>query len=201
MNKEHLCTELSKDNQEALKQLFRDFLKPLLFFANKLLSDQYEAEDIVLDTMNKLWSKRTTFTSYDHIQSFLYLTVRHSCIDHFRKQQRTAVVHKALSHTSPDGICATNLEEQLHLKMMDAELMMRFQSVVDTLPEQCRYVMDLSYDGYSNMEIAETLKTSINTVEVQKNRGIGKLRIEVAKAKLLRPAYLGSAAWVVLLNL
>ena len=52
------------------------------------------------------------------------------------------------------------------------------QKVIDNLPEQCNKIFNLSrHARLSNMEIAEILGISVNTVKTQLSRAFSKLKM------------------------
>ena len=53
----------------------------MCLFATRYLGDREEAADVVQETFLKYWNKHTDFDDYRKIKSFLYVVVRHACLN------------------------------------------------------------------------------------------------------------------------
>src|SRR5690349_24963911 len=89
--KQHVHTDIiagfHKGNSRAFDLLFDMFFPALCYFANKLIEDRQESEDIVLDTFQKLWARREHFETMPNIKAFLYITVRNTCLNYLRYRE------------------------------------------------------------------------------------------------------------------
>lgn len=193
MNTTELIHGFNNGDQRAFKQLFDEFLSPLVYFAAKISGNKEEGEDIVLNAFNKLWSLRANFKTIENIRAFLYITVRNNCLNYLKSEERKRKAKKEILYFSEEANRHESIEEHVHIKMINAHLLYRFHEELNSLPTQCKKVVRLSYfEGYSNAQIASVLQTSINTVEVQKNKGLNKLRVSVRTKKLLKPTFIFS---------
>lgn len=199
MNTTELIHGFNNGDQRAFKQLFDEFLSPLVYFAAKVSGNKQEGEDIVLNAFNKLWSLRANFKTIENVRAFLYVTVRNNCLNYLKSEERKRKARKEILYFSEEANRHESIEEDVHIKMINAHLLYRFHEEVNSLPTQCKKVVRLSYfEGYSNAQIASTLKTSINTVEVQKNKGLNKLRVSVRTKKLLKPSFIFSFLFLII---
>lgn len=199
MNTTELINGFNNGDQRAFKQLFDEFLNPLIYFAAKVSGNRQEGEDIVLNSFNKLWSLRSNFKTIENIRAFLYVTVRNNCLNYLKSEERKRKARKEILYVSEEANRHECIEEHVHIKMINAHLLHRFHEELNLLPAQTKRVVDLSYfEGYSNAQIASTLNTSINTVEVQKNRALNKLRVSVRTKKLLKPSFIFSLLFFII---
>ncbi len=166
-NEQELLAELAGGSQHAYDRVFKQLYRPLCFFAYKFLYDHSKAEDVVQESMLKLWQRRSDFESMRKIQSFLYVSVRNACYDEIEHQK---VINKHEDSLSRN----TELQQQNALDiMMQAEVVSRVFEMVDTLPEQCRKIIRMTFeDGKSPKEIADELGIAVSTVSNQKTRGL-----------------------------
>jgi RNA polymerase sigma-70 factor (family 1) len=182
-------TAFKNGNEQALKQVFDTFLDPLIFFAYKLIGNRQEAEDISLNAIYKLWERHAQFETIDNVRAFLYVCARNNCLNYLKAQQRKTAAQRELYHITDSEASHAEVEEHVHLKMINAHLLQRLHEEVATLPAQCKNVVSLSFEGYSNSQIASKLNTTVNTVLVQKTRGLHRLKESVIKKKLLKPSF------------
>jgi len=166
-----LITDLNSGSISAFRFVFDEYYKSLLFFSQSFLSDNHLAEDIVQDSFIKLWERNDHFTSLLSVKSFLYLTVKNSCIDHQRHVQ-TVERHKQ----SQINTLKFNEEEWLDQKIIEAETIRLIDKAINELAPQCREIFKMGLKGLKNKEIADELAISINTVKTQKQRALTALR-------------------------
>jgi RNA polymerase sigma factor (sigma-70 family) len=75
-----------RDGEErAFDCLFREYFVPLTWFANRILHDEKNAEDIVQDAFVILWQRRKKHGHVTAISAYLYATVRNQCLKQLRK--------------------------------------------------------------------------------------------------------------------
>ena len=77
---------LQQGSEKAFRSLCKEFYASLCLFATHYLGDQEAAADIVQESFLKYWNKRADFDNYCRIKSFLYVVVRHACLNQLRSQ-------------------------------------------------------------------------------------------------------------------
>jgi RNA polymerase sigma-70 factor (ECF subfamily) len=170
-----------KGNSRAFDLLFDMFFPALCYFANKLIEDRQEAEDIVLDTFQKLWARREHFETMPNIKAFLYITVRNTCLNYLRHRETQRKRTRELVKLLPD-----RFEEDAEQQRIRAEVMKNIYSEIEKLPKKCREVFELIYfEGMKANEIAEQLQISESTVRNQKVRALQLLKTALSGRELL----------------
>ncbi|WP_257668992.1 RNA polymerase sigma factor [Parapedobacter tibetensis] len=166
-----LLHRLQDGDQVAYDSLFRQFHPALCFFARRLVNEPRIAEEIVLDTMLKLWHRCDNFDSVSSIKAFLYIATKNACFNHIEKERvRTAHQNQFLGDFK-------DTEDAVVTEIIYAEVLREVSEVIDTLPEQCRKVIKMIYEeGLSANEISKTLGVTVSTVNNQKSRGISLLK-------------------------
>ena len=150
--------------------LFKEWYPAVCYFAQSILKDVQEAEDITEDGFIKLWERRNEFSSMQGCKSFLYTVVRNDCIKIIRHRKVISANEKGIKDLT---ISNNNFIDQI----ISAELAKQLQKALEELPSECRKVFYLAYkEGKTNKEVAETLQLSIHTVKAQKKRGLFLLR-------------------------
>lgn len=151
-----------KDGDEcAFQMLFIEYYSPLVSFANKFITDQSRAEDIVQDIFIKIWEGREKISNIKNISAYLYQTVRFSCYNFIRDKKifpddNMAFVQQVKISSSIEEMIIEEESFRLYLKEMES------------LPPKCRKVFSLSLEGLMAKEIAEELNIAIETVKKQK---------------------------------
>src|ERR1700743_1282456 len=90
---------------EAWKRIFFEYYPEALSFGSGLLRDVVQAQRVVLNAFFTLWSRRTDFDSIGKIKTFLFLTVRTSCLQELRSPDRAAAV-SAMPEVIPSSLPA-----------------------------------------------------------------------------------------------
>ncbi|WP_127125614.1 RNA polymerase sigma factor [Pseudoflavitalea rhizosphaerae] len=166
--------------EAAFEQVYKTYFKRLAYFANKLIGDPEQAEDITTEALLKLWDRRRQFDNPSHIKSWLYLTVRNACVNHLQETERHNRSHQEI------GYLTTVNEEDHDRHRIDAELINEIYQQLQTLPGQCAQVFELIYfRGKSTSETAELLNTSTKNVLNQKLKAIKILKALLLKRGLM----------------
>lgn len=157
-------------------QAFRQLYLPLGMYALRIVDDTDSAEDIVEDAFLKTWQLIESGKEIENFKSYMYRTVRNSCISFLRNQKDT-IAFEDMPENAKDTIDLNALqdvdEETIDTSVRDA----RIWKVIDQLPERCREVFLMSKrDGLSNDEIAEELGISVKTVKNQMTKAFSRLR-------------------------
>ena len=166
-----LLSLLKEKDIAAFDQLFDKYYKPLVIYAKRIVQDMEDARDLVQDTFIKFWQKDNDFNSLAALRSFLYVSVRNACLDHIDRNQ------VRLKH-SQYMVSNERIEEVTILhSIIESEILRHLFETVDTLPEQCRKVIRMTFEeGMKPAEIAKELGVTISTVNNQKMRGLKLLK-------------------------
>lgn len=158
---DHLITIVAEnDDQLAFNDLYRHYYPGLLSFANGILKNRQNAEEVILDVFLKLWENRKMLLTIKNLSNYLYVAVRHSCISSLRKQK---VMY---SQDYEDDFQYTYHSPELHL--ISKENLLIINSAIQSLPERCRLIFRLvKEERLKYDEVAKLLNLSIKTVEAQ----------------------------------
>lgn len=142
---------------------FRRLYMPLGMYNLRLVDDADVAEDLVQDAFMKAWIYNENGNEIDNFTSFIYFTVRNTCLKYLRDR------HVLLGEDSIPDVG----EEEIDTSFRDA----RIWKAIDKLPEKCREIFLMSKrDGLTNEEIADELGISIKTVKNQMTKAFSRLR-------------------------
>ena len=122
-----------------------------------------EAEDIVQETMIKVWNKREQWNDIESIEAFCLTICRNISLDKMRKMENQNQSLEEGEHDTPDTSYASNPEEQA----MQQDKLALIRRLINSLPEKQRSAMQLrDFEGKSYKEIAKVMNISEEQVKV-----------------------------------
>ena len=145
---------------------FRNDVLPLkneLFrLALRITLNRAEAEDVVQETMIKVWNKRDHWDEIDSIEAFCLTICRNISLDKIKKaENQNQSIEEG--HDAPDLSYTSNPEEQA----MQRDRIRLIRHLIDHLPEKQRSCMQLrDFEGKSYKEIAQVLGISEEQVKI-----------------------------------
>ncbi|QDL99154.1 RNA polymerase sigma factor [Rhodopseudomonas palustris] len=166
---DELLDRLANDDEGAFRRLVERHIDRAFSVALRILGNRDDAEDVVQDTMLKVWTRRG---QWEHgrakFSTWLYRVVTNRCID-LHRQPRTDNVEAVPepADTQPDAVSTIQRDEVTIL----------LERAMQQLPEQQRIAVILSYhENMSNREIADVMETTVSAVESLLKRGRQQLR-------------------------
>jgi RNA polymerase sigma-70 factor (ECF subfamily) len=175
-----LISRFRTGDREALKEIYLSHYDAIFLFANRIVRNVEEANDITSDTFIKLWKQHAGFKNLPNIKAFLYLTCRNACFDHLRSRQRHNASHREIRYLSREGELWSDRE------LIEMEVLREIRLQVERLPPKCREVFKLIFfKRKKTREVAEQLGVSLATVQEHKSIAIKKLRNALLRKELL----------------
>lgn len=149
---------------------FRNDILPLknqLYrLALRITLDSAEAEDIVQDTLIKVWNKRDDWDSIDNIEAFCLTVCRNLALDSIKRQDHRNVSLDGTPADSPDS-ASTPSQQTVTNDQLDI-----VRHIVDQLPEKQRSCIQLrDFEGKSYKDIAAILSITEEQVKINIFRG------------------------------
>ena len=130
--------------------------------ALRITLNHAEAEDVVQETMIKVWNRRDRWDELESIEAFCLTICRNIAIDKTKKaeNQNQSLMDE---HDAPDHSYSSNPEEQT----MQQDRIALIRRLIGTLPEKQRSCMQLrDFEGKSYKEIAKILDVSEEQVKI-----------------------------------
>ncbi len=154
---------------ERMKNIsFRNDILPLkneLYrLALRITLNRAEAEDVVQETMIKVWNRRDEWDAIDSIEAFCLTVCRNLALDKTRKQANQSQSLDATAGSEPSDLSySSNPERQTMLH----DRVQLVRKLIDNLPEKQRSVMQLrDFEGKSYKEIAAVMGVTEEQVKV-----------------------------------
>ncbi|MHC2625683.1 RNA polymerase sigma-70 factor (ECF subfamily) [Bradyrhizobium huanghuaihaiense] len=164
-----LLDRLAADDEAAFRMLVERHIDRAYAIALRIVGNAADAEDVVQDTMLKVWSHRGRWQhGRAKFSTWLYRVISNRCIDIKRKPRNENVeTVPEVADGQPDAV---EIIERNELNDM-------LELAMQRLPEQQRIAVIFSYhENMSNGEIAQVMDTTVAAVESLLKRGRQQLR-------------------------
>ncbi len=160
----------------AASELTARLAPRLLPFCNRMLQDLAEAEDVVQESMLRLWKMAPDWVpGAAKPSTWLFRVASNLCTDRLRKRRGVGLEEIAEPADDRPGAEA---------QLIQAERLSALDAALQTLPERQRQAVVLRHiEGMSNPEIGEILEISVEAVESLTARGKRALAAALAGRK------------------
>tara|TARA_Y100000817_G_C16804420_1_gene521201 strand:- start:152 stop:736 length:585 start_codon:yes stop_codon:yes gene_type:complete len=172
---EELIRRFQAGDERAYVELVNRYKDKLLNFVFQFLSDIEQAEDVVQDTMIRLYEKKHYYKEIAKFSTWIYTIARNLANTELRKRKRRKTTY--LSQMSKEErqyeipAVQDDVDQSLHNEFIND----RIQSAINNLPEHFKIVIilrdiqELSYDDISNIVEVPlgTIKSRINRARIQ----------------------------------
>ncbi|WP_256805884.1 RNA polymerase sigma factor [Bradyrhizobium sp. Bra64] len=164
-----LLDRLAAGDEAAFRALVERHIDRAYAIALRIVGNAADAEDVVQDTMLKIWSHRGRWQhGRAKFSTWLYRVISNRCIDLRRKPRNENV--ETVPEVADGQPGAVEIIERNELNGM-------LELAMQRLPEQQRIAVILSYhESMSNGEIAQVMGTTVAAVESLLKRGRQQLR-------------------------
>ncbi|PRD56104.1 RNA polymerase sigma-70 factor [Sphingobacterium gobiense] len=156
----------------SLEEVFHKLYDPLLYFATRYVPAIEIAEEIVSDSFILFWKKKSDFSNYHQIRSFLYICTKNACLNHIRKSKNIRIIE------GPENIESILQDDtDLLAHIIRIELLELVNNKINHLPEKQREVFRLAYiEDLTHEEISTELQISVAAVYIHKSRALRFLK-------------------------
>lgn len=155
-----LLRQCKEGSEAAFNVLFRRYFDDLLQFAAQQIKDQELAEELVMDLMLKLWQQNPDTVEIEHLDQYLFRSIRNSIISHWRKKALAFVPIEDLAESSEP------LTKSADHQLLDMEAQTIYRDMLAGLSPQRRLVYTMSREqDLTHAEIAVKTNLSVHTVK------------------------------------
>ncbi len=163
---------MADKNLHTFEHLFRELFKPLCGFSAKYVKDIDEAKGLVHEVFVIVWEKFESLPADTNYRAYLYTAVRNKCLNYIRDKKNHVLLENV-----PDYVATEN-----NTLLETAELAREIEYGIQSLPEKCRMVFELSrLEGLKYSQIADRLGISIKTVEGQMSKALDVMRLHLSE--------------------
>ena len=173
---EQLIRLIVQSQEEALAQLYTRYHRLVFSLALAIVNDRATAEEITLDVFMRVWQKAATYQADQaRVSTWLTHIARHHAIDVLRR--RAARLDQYAVHWE-DTFSKVESSQPDPQESAEASLRReRIHAALSQLPADQKQALMLAYfGGFTQQEIAETLKQPLGTIKTRIRLAMQKLR-------------------------
>lgn len=150
--------------------IYRYYSRSLQHFAFSYVKDRGVAEEVVSDTMLKLWNNRMQIKTQSQIKAFLYIATKNACIDSIRS-------HRVMEDLPIEADNLMSEAPEVYNRILYTELLQQIEEAVNQLPPSQQCVFRMSFlEGKTTEEIAKETGMTVSSIFSQKSKAISALR-------------------------
>lgn len=161
------------------EQVYDKYFSMLFVHVMKFVDNTEDANDIVIVTFNKLFSKFEDFDTEAEARGFLYTASKNDAFNYLRKRKRNAIKYKAFVRTF--GEIDDTANDQL-----DGMLLYRLNEELEKLPARSKQVIRMLYfDKLSYREVSQELDLAEKSVANMRKYALDLLRKVFTRRELV----------------
>ena len=173
---EKLILRFQEGDINAYNELVKRYKDRLLNFVFRYFNNVEQAEDVVQDTLIKLYTHASYYKNVAKFSTWIFTIAKNNALTELRKNKRK----KTDSLWTDDGqvIDINSKEESLDTKVQNEIAIDQLNKFLDEIPENFRMAVVLrDFQELSYEEISKILEIPIGTIKSRINRG----RIQLAE--------------------
>ena len=173
---EKLILRFQEGDINAYNELVKRYKDRLLNFVFRYFNNVEQAEDVVQDTLIKLYTHASYYKNVAKFSTWIFTIAKNNALTELRKNKRK----KTYSLWTDDGkfIDISSKEESLESKVQNEIAIDQLNKFLDEIPENFRIAVVLrDFQELSYEEISKILEIPIGTIKSRINRG----RIQLAE--------------------
>jgi RNA polymerase sigma-70 factor, ECF subfamily len=185
-----LVLRMAQGDDQALSQLYDRFGRVLYAVAFRLVNQQADAEEVVMEAFSQAWRDAPRFDQgRGSVAAWLTMMTRSRALDLLRSQSRRERITDTAAREEPAAGPAMSAGfPPPGATVLDEERRRAVAQALAALSPPQREAIELAYyDGLSQSEIAARLKEPLGTIKTRMRLGMQKLR------EALRPYYFEGA--------
>ncbi len=168
-------SEVASGDSQALARLYDDSSSTLYGLALRIMKNDADAEEVILEVYEKVWRTASTFDPVRGSASrWLTLLTRSKALDRLRsaasrrdRQHFSIAEDWDLASADPSPDSATLFQEER----------LRLRSAMQKLPPEQRQALELAFfSGLTHAEVAVSLSLPLGTVKTRIRSAMDKLR-------------------------
>jgi RNA polymerase sigma-70 factor (ECF subfamily) len=179
---DHIVLRTFKEGEgRAFSKIYAAFKRPIYITTLKIVSSPEDAEDITAQSFMRVWERRDSIESMQHLRDLLFVIARNMSIDHLRKKANKAFFPTEEVGEEVDG----SRYSTAHTDQILADLVQDIHAAIERLPKVRREVFRLRYmEEMSPDEIAVALEMNVQNVYLHTKRAMKELRESLGRRSL-----------------
>jgi RNA polymerase sigma-70 factor (ECF subfamily) len=181
---EELILQFQQGNENAYVELVNRYKNKLVNFTFNYLGDRDLAEDIVQETMLKLYEKRHYYKEIAKFSTWIYTIARNQANTELRKRKRRNISFLSQMTKNGKDFDLDSKSPDLINELHNTYLAKRINKAIQLLPEHFREVIVLrDIQGLSYEDIGLVMDAPLGTIKSRINRARIQLQAELHDLK------------------
>ena len=181
---EELILQFQQGNENAYIELVNRYKNKLINFTFNYLGDRDLAEDIVQETMLKLYEKRHYYKAIAKFSTWIYTIARNQANTELRKRKRRNISFLSQMTKNGKDFDLDSKSPDLINELQNTYLAKRINKAIQLLPEHFREVIVLrDIQGLSYEDIGLVMDAPLGTIKSRINRARIQLQAELHDLK------------------
>lgn len=156
--------------EQGFRALLEKYQERLYWHVRRLVVDHEDANDVIQESLVKVFRKINTFRGRSSLYTWLYRIVTNEALSFLRKQKRKATQ----SIDDEELLLANQLRADAYFDGDEAQV--QLQAAIHRLPEKQRIVFNLRYfDNLSYQDISDILGTSTGALKASYHHAVKKI--------------------------
>ncbi len=173
---ERLIKQFQEGDRHAFDELVKRYKDRLHNFVYRYMNNQTLAEDVVQETMIKLYTHKHYYKPIAKFSTWIYTIAKNLALTELRKNKRKRT--QSMWNNRGELIDIKSNEESLENKIQNELAVEELNKCLDEIPENFRIAVVLrDFQELSYQEISKILEIPIGTIKSRINRG----RIQLAE--------------------
>lgn len=173
MDEAYLVLQLKQGNKLAFNSIYNIYVTQVYTIAYKYLCSKELAEDATQNLFLKLWVRKDEIDEKRPLNRYLFTVLKNDLLNILRSSKKDVYVLDDCLEllNSIDG--ATD-EEEREVKELQVKIL---NDSLERLSPQRRKIFSLKMSGeYTNQEIADEMKLSVNTIKFQYSQALKQVK-------------------------
>ncbi len=165
-----VCESIRNGDKHAFESVFKTYYKILCSYANQIIADSDNSEEIVQEMFFQLWQKKEFLFIETSLKSYLFRAVHNSCLNFIKHNKIKLAYSSSYLHQNETSGSQYLLDESEELRVLIGK------AVEKLPPERKKVFMMIRYEERKYQEVADILGISVKTVENQMGKAMQFLR-------------------------
>ena len=181
---EELIKNFQKGNEDAYVQLVNRYKDKLINFVFRMIGDLEQSEDIVQETMIKLYYKKHYYREVAKFSTWIYTIARNQTNTELRKKKRKQTLSLSRFGKNEKDYELAAIQPRIEKEVEDKFLLKRIQSCINKLPDHYKTVIILrDIEQLSYEEISKIVSAPLGTIKSRINRARLQIQAEIQDYK------------------
>lgn len=166
----------------SFTEIYTAYYRKSYLYVKSYIHDDMAAEDIVSDTLIKLW-ERMKLETVDPVRPFLFTILKNQSLDYLKHQNIKRGVHDTITEALNREleIRTTTLEASDPKDIFATEIQQIIEATLNSLPKRTREIFIMSRFGNKpHKEIADLFNVSVKGVDYHIMQSVKELRFSLA---------------------